>query len=159
MPSYSLISPLSQKQRTVLSMLNKGLSISAIASKLDITRQFVNQTKLTAEAKLTKTLLEVAQANDLQVRNVYAKNGLLLGYHAGLGRNVIVSYSSNHGIKVWYWQDKPEQVTNKEFLKQTQSHLLDIASERGISVKDVEKTHPAKLAHAIFSELIPELKQ
>jgi transcriptional regulator len=159
MPSYSLISPLSQKQRTVWSMLNKGLSISAIASKLDTTRQFVNQTKLAAEAKLTKTLLEVAQANDLQVRNVYAKNGLLLGYHVGLGRNVIVSYSSNHGIKVWYWQDKPEQVTNKEFLKQTQSYLLDIANERGISVKDVEKTHPAKLAHAIFSELIPELKQ
>lgn len=158
MPNYSLISPLSQKQRTVWSMLNKGLSISAIARKLNATRQFVNQTKLAAEAKLTRTLLEVAQANDLQVRNVYTKNGLLLGYHAGLGKNVIVTYSSSYGIKVWYWQDTPEQVTNKEFLKQTQSYLLDIANERGISVKDVEKTHPARLAHAIFSELIPELK-
>jgi hypothetical protein len=36
--------------------------------------------------------------------------------------------------------------------------LLDIAKERGIEVKDAEKIHPAKLAHRVFSELIPELK-
>lgn len=159
MSSLSLISPLSLKQRAVWSMINKGLSPAAIARKLKTTRQFVNQTKLAAEAKLTKTLLDVAQANDLQVRKVYAKNGLLLGYHAGLDRNVIVTYSSKHGIKVWYWQDKPEEVTNKEFLKQTLGYLIDIADERGISVSDTERMHPAKLANLIFSELIPELKQ
>ena len=52
-----------------------------------------------------------------------------------------------------------EHVTDKEFLKQTLVYLLDIADERGISVKDVEKMHPARLAHVVFSELIPEMKQ
>jgi DNA-binding NarL/FixJ family response regulator len=65
--SCTLASPLSQKQKTIWSLLNKGLSIVAIAEKLNATRQFVNQTKLAAEARLSTTLLDVAQANDLQI--------------------------------------------------------------------------------------------
>ena len=131
--------------------------MASIADKLRTTRQFVNQTKLAAEAKLSTTLLEVAQANDLQVTRLYPKQAVLLGYHPALKRKAIVTYSTNYGIKVWYWHDNPEEVTNEEFLRQTREYLLDIAKERGITVKDA-KMHPAKLAHLIFSELIPELK-
>jgi DNA-binding CsgD family transcriptional regulator len=158
-PTFSLTSPLSLKQRTVWSLVNKGLSAITIADKLKTTRQFVNQTKLAAEAKLTATLLDVAQANDLQVQKLYPRAGVLLGYHPGLGRKAILTYSTNYGIKVWYWHDRPEEVTNEEFLKQTRTYLLDIAEERRIEVKGAEKMHPAKLAHLIFSELIPELKK
>ncbi len=132
--------------------------MAAIADKLRTTRQFVNQTKLAAEAKLSTTLLEVARANDLQVTRVYAKQAMLLGYHPALKRKAIVTYSTNYGIKVWYWHDNPEEVTNEDFLRQTREYLLDIAKEKGIEVEDAEKIHPAKLAHFIFSELIPELK-
>jgi hypothetical protein len=154
----TLASPLSQKQRTVWSLITKGLSAAAIADKLNTTRQFVNQTKLAAEAKLSTTLLDVAQANDLQVTKLYPKEGILLGYHPALKRKAIITYSTSHGIKVWYWHDNPEEVTNQDFLRQTSEYLLDIAKERDIEVKEAEKMHPAKLAHLIFSELIPELK-
>jgi DNA-binding CsgD family transcriptional regulator len=157
-PSCSLSSPLSQKQKAVWSLISRGLSVAAIADKLRTTRQFVNQTKLAAEAKLSTTLLEVARANDLQVTRVYAKEAMLLGYHPALKRKAIVTYSTNYGIKVWYWHDNPEEVTNEDFLRQTREYLLDIAKEKGIEVEDAEKIHPAKLAHFIFSELIPELK-
>jgi DNA-binding CsgD family transcriptional regulator len=157
-PSCSLSSPLSQKQKAVWSLISRGLPVAAIADKLRTTRQFVNQTKLAAEAKLSTTLLEVARANDLQVTRVYAKEAMLLGYHPALKRKAIVTYSTNYGIKVWYWHDNPEEVTNEDFLRQTREYLLDIAKEKGIEVEDAEKTHPAKLAHFIFSELIPELK-
>jgi len=156
--NYSLSSPLSQKQKTVWSLICKGFSVSAIADKLSTTRQFVNQTKLTAEAKLSTTLLEVAQANDLQVTRLYPKEAILLGYHPALKRKAILTYSTNHGIKVWYWHDNPEEVTNEDFLKQTREYLLDIAKERGIQVEDAAKIHPAKLAHIIFSKLVPEVK-
>jgi hypothetical protein len=156
-PSYSLSSPLSRKQKAVWSLISKGLSVASIADKLSTTRQFVNQTKLAAEAKLSKTLLEVAQANDLQVTRLYPKEAILLGYHPALKRKAIVTYSTSHGIKVWYWHDKPEEVTNEEFLRQTREYLLELAKERGIQVEDAQM-HPAKLAHRIFSELIPELK-
>ena len=75
---------ISQKQKTVWSLISKGLSAAAIADKLKTTRQFVNQTKLAAEAKLSTTLLDVAQANDLQVTKLYPKEGILIGYHPAL---------------------------------------------------------------------------
>ena len=156
--SCTLASPLSQKQKTIWSLLNKGLSIVTIAEKLNSTRQFVNQTKLSAEARLSTTLLDVAQANDLQITKLYPQQGILLGYHPALNRKAILTYSTNYGIKVWYWHDNPEEVTNQEFLKQTRTYLLDIAKERGVEIERDEQIHPAKLAHLIFSQLIPELK-
>ena len=149
---------MTQKQKTVWSLICTGLSSSKIAEKLNTTRQFVNQTKLSAEAKLSTTLLDVAQANDLQITKLYPKEGILLGYHPALKRKAILTYSTNYGIKVWYWHDNPEEVTDTTFLNQTRQYLLDIAKERGIEIGDAEKIHPAKLAHLIFSQLIPELK-
>ncbi len=154
----TLASPLSQKQKTVWSLLNKGLSAVAIADKLNTTRQFVNQTKLAAEARLSTTLLDVAQANDLQVTKLYPKEGILLGYHPALKLKAILTYSTNYGIKVWFWHDNPEEVTDQMFLNQTRQYLMDIAKERGLTIQDAENIHPAKLAHIIFCQLIPELK-
>jgi DNA-binding CsgD family transcriptional regulator len=157
-PHCSLSSPLSQKQKTIWSLISKGFSVSAIADKLSTTRQYVNQTRLTAEAKLSTTLLEVARTNDLQVTRLYPKEAILLGYHPALNRKAIVTYSTNHGIKVWYWHDNPEEVNDPVFLNQTRQYLIDIARERGVEVEKAEQIHPAKLAHVIFSKLIPELK-
>jgi hypothetical protein len=154
----TLASPLSHKQKTVWSLISKGLSAVTIAEKLNTTRQFVNQTKLAAEARLSTTLLDVAQANDLQITKLYPREGILLGYHPALKRKAILTYSTNYGIKVWYWHDQPEEITNEEFLKQTRTYLLDIAKERGIQMENAAQIHPAKLAHMIFSKLIPELK-
>jgi hypothetical protein len=111
-----------------------------------------------AEAKLSTTLLEVARTNDLQVTRLFPKEAILLGYHPALKRKAIVTYSTNHGIKVWYWHDRPEEVTNEDFLRQTREYLLDLARERGIHVEDAAKIHPAKLAHMIFSKLVPEME-
>src|SRR3989304_650439 len=157
-PTCSIASPLRQQQKTVWGLISKGFSVSAIADKLSTTRQYVNQTRLTAKAKLSTTLLEVAQANDLQVTRLYPKEAFLLGYHPALKRKAIVTYSTNHGIKVWYWHDNPEEVTNEEFLRQTREYLLDIAKERGIDIPDAANMHPAKLARIIFCKLAPELK-
>jgi hypothetical protein len=132
--------------------------VASIADKLRTTRQFVNQTKLAAEAKLSTTLLEVAQANDLQVTRLYPKEAILLGYHPALKHKAIVTYSTRHGIKVWYWHDNPEEVTNQEFLRQTRKYLLDLAKERGIQLGNAADMHPAKLAHTVFSKLIPEVE-
>lgn len=154
----SLSSPLSQKQKTVWSLIHKGFSVSAIADKLSTTRQYVNQTKLTAEAKLSTTLLDIAGANDIQVTKLYPKKAILLGYHPALKRKAIITYTTSHGIKVWYWHDNPEEITNQNFLRQTRKYLLDIAKEQDITLDDTTDIHPAKLAHIIFSKLVPEVK-
>jgi len=155
----TLASPLSQKQQTVWSLLRDGLSVSAIAKKLHTTRQYINQTRLTAEAKLSATLLDVASANDLMVTKLYPKKAVLVGYHPALKRKAILTYNTHHGIKVWYWHDNPEEITNQNFLEQTRQYLLDIADEQGITLPDAENIHPAKLAHMLFSKLVPEVEK
>jgi hypothetical protein len=157
-PSCSVSSPLSQSQKDIWALISKGLSVTNIAVKLSRTRQYVNQTRLTAEAKLATTLLDVAQVNDLQVTKLYPKQAILLGYHPALKRKAIITYTTNHGLKVWYWHDNPEEVTDAAFLNQTRQYLIDIAKERGIEIKGATEIHPAKLAHMIFTQLIPELK-
>jgi DNA-binding CsgD family transcriptional regulator len=154
----SLSSPLSQKQKTVWSLIREGFSVSAIATKLNATRQYINQTRLTAEAKLSATLLDVAGANDLQLTKLYPKKAILLGYHPALKRKAIITYTTSHGIKVWYWHDNPEEITNENFLRQTRKYLLDIAKEQGIELEDTTDVQPAKLAHIIFSKLVPEVR-
>jgi hypothetical protein len=156
--SCTLASPLTQKQKFIWSLLTKGLSVADIADKLNTTKQFVNQTKLATEAKLSTTLLDVAQVNELQVTKLYPKNGILLAYHPALKRKAIITYSTNYGIKVWYWHDNPEEVTDPAFLTQIKQYLLDIAKERGIEIENADSIHPSRLAHQIFSKLIPELR-
>ena len=132
--------------------------MSAIAEKLETTRQYINQTRLTAEAKLSTSLLEVARVNDLQVIRVLPKAGVLVGFHPALNKKAVVTYSSTYGVKMWFWHDNPEEVTNQEFLRQTREYLLDVAQERGIKVENESQLHPARLAHEIFSQLAPEVK-
>ncbi len=157
-PSCSISSPLSQSQKTVWALICEGFSVSNIAEKLSTTRQYVNQTRLAAEAKLATTLLDVAQVNDLQVTKLIPKQAILLGYHPALKQKAIITYTTSHGLKVWYWHDNPEEVTDTAFLNQTRQYLMEIAKERGIEIENATEIHPAKLAHMIFTQLIPELK-
>jgi len=157
-PVYSVSSPLSQSQKDIWALLSTGLSVSSIAEKLKTTRQYVNQTRLTAQTKLATTLLEVADVNELQVINLIPQQAILLGYHPALKRKAIITYTTSHGLKVWYWHDNPQEVTDTAFLNQTKQYLIDIAKERGVEIENADKIHPAKLAHQIFSKLIPELK-
>jgi hypothetical protein len=154
----TVASPLSQSQKDIWHLISSGLSVTKIADKLKTTRQYVNQTRLITEAKLTSTLLEVAAVNDLQVTKLNPKQAILLGYHPALKKKAIITYTTSHGLKVWYWHDNPEEVTDTTFLNQTRQYIIDIAKERGIQIPDADKIHPAKLAHTIFSQLIPELK-
>jgi hypothetical protein len=149
-------SPLSQKQKIIWSLTSKGLSVANVADRLKTSRQYVNQTRLAAEAKLLKALMEVAWVNDLQVSQLHPKEALLIGYHPALKRKALVTYTTSHGIKVWYWHDNPEEETDQDFLKQTREYLLDLAKERDLEIEDAATLHPAKLARIVFRKLIPE---
>jgi len=153
----SFASPLSSKQKTIWGLASRGTPIAAIAEKLKTSRQYVNQTRLAAEAKISRALLDVAQVNELQVIRLNAKDAILLGYQPFLKQKAIVTYTTRHGMKVWYWHEHPEEITDQEFLKQTREYLLEIAGERGMQLEISENLHPAALAKEIFSKLLPGL--
>src|SRR5436853_5518878 len=58
----------------------KGVSVSETAKKLDTFKQNVHQTFLMAKSTVSNALLEVAEANRLEVRKVDAERGILWGY-------------------------------------------------------------------------------
>jgi hypothetical protein len=156
--NLSCTTPLSQSQKTIWALLGTGLTVTSIAEKLKTTRQYVNQTRLTTQTKLATTLLEVAQINNLQVTKLNPQQAILLGYQPELKKQAILTYTTTHGLKMWYWHNNPEEITDTTYLNQTRQYLIDIAKERGIEIPDADKIHPAKLAHIIFCKLLPELQ-
>jgi len=155
----SFISPLSPRQKLIWSLLSRGLSVSEVARRLRTTPQYVHQTKRAAEAKLLRALMEAARASSIQIKLARPEAGILWGYHPGLRRDAIITYTARQGIKIWYWYDNPEEVTDQAFLNETREYLLTFAEERGIHLAEEEKKlHPAKLANIIFSRLLPGVK-
>lgn len=155
----SFIFPLSPMQSRVWALLNSGLSMSEIADKLKRSPQYIHQTRRNAESKLIRALTETAEANDLQIKRIRPREGLLLGYHPALKQDAFVTYTTRNGIKVWYWYDHPETITDDTFLAETRRYLLDIAVERHITLTEEEqRLHPAKLANLIFRKLMPGMR-
>ncbi len=133
------------------------MSVSETANKLDTFKQNIHQTFLMAKSTVSNALLEVAEANRLEVRKVDSDRGILWGYQRWLGCEVVVTYSTKLGVKVWYWNDKAEKVLDKTVLDEARTYLLDFAEERRISINGEQaKQHPAKLAKLVFSQLVPE---
>ena len=131
-----------------------------IANQMKASRQYVQQTLKIAEGKISKCLLDAARSNDLEIRGIRPDRGALLGYNRVLGRNVVVTYTSKYGIKVWYWYDKPEEVRDEKLLDEAREYLFNQAAERGIRLSHDEKNmHPARLARTVFSKILPEAIQ
>jgi hypothetical protein len=138
-------------------MLGSGLSVSEVAERLKKTFQYINQTKQIAEAKLSDALIRVGETSNLQIKRVLPKEGILWGYHPGLGLDAFVTYTSKQGMRVWYWYDNPNEVSDERFLLEAKRYLLNLAYERQIQLSEDEiQLHPALLAKHVFGKLIPE---
>jgi hypothetical protein len=145
-------------QQKVWRLLTKGFTMADIAKQLNTSPQYVHQTRRNAESKLTRAIMETAEANNIQITKIRPREGLLYGYHPALDQHAFVSYSTKGGIKIWYWHDQPETITDEAFLGHIRTYLLDLAEERSLILTDEDKQlHPAKLANKIFRHLMPEV--
>ncbi|MHC1637149.1 MAG: HTH domain-containing protein [Candidatus Nezhaarchaeales archaeon] len=71
---------LTSKQFELLKLWSKGLSLSEIASKLDVSRQAAHKGIQIAEAKVYKALMSTAKASKIEVKKINAKKGFLVGW-------------------------------------------------------------------------------
>ena len=74
-------------------------------------------------------LLEVAEVNDLQVKKIDPSQAILLGYSLALQQRVIVTYTTSHGLKVWYWHENLQNVNDPDLVQKTMQYLTDIAKK------------------------------
>lgn len=151
--------PLTARQGHTWALFQDGLSAAEIARRIKKSRQYVHQTLHTAETKIARSLLDTAGRNGLEIRAVRPERGILLGYHPFLRKNVVITYTTRNGIRVWYWYENPADVKDERLLSEARAYLLDEADERAIKVTaEQRKLHPAKLARIIFRELLPEVR-
>src|SRR6266571_816079 len=151
---------LTPNQRTVVDLVGQGLSFSEVARKLAVTKQHIQQTYRLATSMVLSGLIDVARANQVEVRKVDPSKGVLWGYSPWLKNQVFITFTPKRGVRVWNWIEQPDQVRDRALLEDAKSYLLELADRDRIVLTGQEKTlHAAKLAQLVFSRLVAEAER
>jgi len=148
---------LTSKQLTIWDLNRLGYTQADIGRKIEATRQAVYDALKISLEKVNSALRHAAEANMVETKYVDPKNGILLGTIPSSDNRVIITFSKKYGIQTWHY-DEP-RCQDCKWVKRCADRLMDEAEERGVNITEEEKRlPPVKLAHTIFSELIPWLK-
>ena len=94
--------PLNDRQFAFWRLRRGGLPNIHIAERFRISRQAVSKALITMDRKVEETLVEMAQANQIDVERLNAEIGVLFGRSVPFDAGAIVFVSANHGVQVWY---------------------------------------------------------
>ena len=138
-------------------MKRDGLSHAEIARRLNVTRQAIHKVAGNVENKVTETMTQVASAAKIEIKQLDATKGILLGYSYENENRVIMTFSAKQGVQIW--QHHAGKCGNCQSLSACQEIILGEAEERGITLTKEEKEKtPTELAHIVFSKVIPGLE-
>lgn len=147
---------LTDRQLEIWSHRLRGLSKAEIGRRLGITRQAVYDAEGVMLGKIEAALRDAAEANMMEVRYVDPAKGVLLGFSPAMRNRVIVTFSASNGVQTWHY-DHPDCQQCK-LVERCRRRLLAEAEEREVQLSFKEgDLPPSKLAHAIFSNIIPGL--
>ncbi len=149
---------LTERQLEIWKLIFRGFSKAEVGRRLGITRQGVHDAERQMLGKVESALTHVAQVNRLDVDYIDPSNGILHGYHPATKNRVIVTFSATNGVQTWHYEDPDCDVCQWE--ENCKQRLLDEADERDVQLSEEERAKPAsKLAHIIFSKVIPGLNE
>jgi len=147
---------LTNRQLDIWDMNRKGQPRSKIGERFGFTRQAVYDALKISIEKVDTALRQTADASSIETIRVDPKNGILLGQTPIDSSRVIITFSRKHGVQTWHFEEPNCNVCG--YVKRCTERLLDEAEERNIELEvDQRSLPPSKLAHIIFSKLIPEL--
>lgn len=147
---------LTDRQLEIWSHRLRGLSKAEIGRRLGITRQAVYDAEGVMLGKIEAALRDAAEANMMEVRYVDPAKGVLLGFSPAMRNRVIVTFSASNGVQTWHY-DHPD-CRQCKLVERCRRRLLAEAEEREVQLSFKEgDLPPSKLAHAIFSSIIPGL--
>jgi DNA-binding CsgD family transcriptional regulator len=147
---------LTERQLEIWSHRLRGLSKAEIGRRLGITRQAVYDAEGVMLGKIEAALRDSAEANMIEVRYVDPAKGVLLGFSPAMRNRVIVTFSASNGVQTWHY-DHPD-CRKCKLVERCRRRLLAEAEEREVQLSLKEGgLPPSKLAHAIFSNIIPGL--
>ena len=141
--------PLNDRQFAFWQLRRTGLPNVSIADRFRISRQAVSKALLAMDRKVEETLLEMAQANQIEVERLNAEIGVLFGRSVPFDAAAIVFVSADHGVQVWYEHEGdcgacPRYARCIEI-------FWDYADELGIALEKTDD--PTRLADELFAKL------
>jgi len=149
---------LTERQLEIWRLRFKGLSKAEVGRRLGITRQAVYDAEKYTLEKVESALRHVADASRIEVQYLDPSKGVLLGLDPSTSNRVIVTFSARNGVQTWH-HEQPD-CGQCQWEENCRRRLVDEAEERGIRLSTEERElPPSKLAHSIFSKIIPELTQ
>lgn len=147
---------LTSKQLTIWDLNRLGYTQADIGRKIEATRQAVYDALKISLEKVNSALRHAAEANMVETKYVDPTNGILLGTIPSSDNKVIITFSKKYGIQTWHYEEP--QCGTCRWTKRCTERLIDEAEERNIKMNEEQKKQPpSKLAHLIFSKLIPGL--
>ena len=147
---------LTDRQLEIWRLLLRHSSKAEIGRRLGVTRQAIHDTEGIITPKVDGALQHAADANMLDVLSVNSSKGVLLGYSPSTKERVIVTFSATNGVQTWHYQQPDCGVC--EWVDRCRDRLIQEAAERDVRIpEDMTGLPPSKLAHHIFSQIIPEL--
>jgi hypothetical protein len=148
---------LTNRQLEIWDLNRRGESRAEIGKRFNFTRQAVYDALKVSLGKVENALRHTAEASSIEIIRVDPTNGILLGVMPLDSSKVIITFSRKHGVQTWHFEEP--DCGKCKYTKRCTERLLDEADERGIEIGvDQKSIHPSKLAHLIFSKLIPELR-
>ncbi len=148
---------LTERQLEIWRLRFKGLSKAEVGRRLGITRQAVYDAEKYTLERVESALRHVADASRIEVRFLDPSKGVLLGFDPSTSNRVIVTFSARNGVQTWHYEQPDCGACQWE--ENCKQRLLDEAEERNITLSEKERRlPPSKLAHLIFSKIIPGLE-
>jgi hypothetical protein len=149
---------LTERQLEIWRLRFKGLSKAEVGRRLGITRQAVYDAEKYTLEKVESALSHVAEASRIEVHYLDPSKGVLLGFDPSTNNRVIVTFSARNGVQTWHYEHPNCGECHWE--ENCRRRLMDEAEEREIDLSAEEmKLPPSRLAHTIFSKVIPGLNQ
>jgi len=141
--------PLNDRQFVFWRLRRSGLPNIHIAERFSISRQAVSKALITMDRKVEETLLDMANANQIDVERLNAEKGILFGRSVPFDAGAIVFVSAHHGVQVWYEHEGdcgacPRYARCIEL-------LWDYADELGIALTKTDD--PTRMADELFAKL------
>ena len=141
--------PIDEKQFKFWKLRRDGLPNINIARSFNISRQAVSRALISMDKRIEDTLLEMAQANQIEMEGMNAERGILFGHSMPFNANAIIFVSAKHGVQVWYEHEGDCGACSR--YTQCIELLWDFADEMKVKLEKTED--PTKLAEELFGKL------
>jgi transcriptional regulator len=140
---------LDERQFAFWQLRRSGLVNIQIADRFKISRQAVSKALLAMNRKVEETLIEMAQANQIEVERLNPEIGVLFGRSVPFDAAAIVFVSAEHGVQVWYEHEGDCGACPR--YAQCIELLWGYADELGFALTKTDD--PTRLADELFAKL------